>query len=74
MEDEVQWEEVLGYMKEHGGITSMDAYREFNITRLSAIIWILRHKKCYDIESIPMQSKRGKPFAKYVFKKAESNS
>ena len=37
-----QHEMVLNYMKEHDGITSMDAFNYFNITRLSARIFELR--------------------------------
>lgn len=33
---------VLDYMNEHGSITSMDAYRDLGITRLSAVVFDLR--------------------------------
>ena len=37
-----QSEKVLEYMQVNGGITSMDAFRDLGITRLSARIWDLR--------------------------------
>lgn len=45
-----QTEDVLQYMKDNGSISSMDAFREFGATRLSAIIFSLR-KRGYDIET-----------------------
>lgn len=39
-----QNEIVLQYMKDHGRITTYDAFRH-GITRLSARIWELRHKQ-----------------------------
>lgn len=38
-----QWERILEYMQSHSGITSLDAFRLFGETRLSAIIYDLRH-------------------------------
>lgn len=40
---EKQSARVLAYIQKHGAITSMDAFRELGITRLSARIWDLRH-------------------------------
>lgn len=37
-----QNDKVLGYLKTHEGITTMDAIRELGITRLSARIYDLR--------------------------------
>lgn len=34
-------EKVLNYLEHHDGITSMEAFRNLNITRLSAIIFDL---------------------------------
>lgn len=39
-----QEQRVLEYLKTHSGITSLDAFREFGITRLSARIWNLRRE------------------------------
>ena len=43
-----QCEQVLGYIKLHGGISSMMAFKELGITRLSARIHELR-KAGYNI-------------------------
>ena len=41
---------VLEYLRNNKGITSMEAFELFGVTRLSAIIFNLR--KNYDIESV----------------------
>lgn len=45
-----QYDVILEHLKRHGHITSMCAIREYSITRLSAIIFMLR-KDGYNIES-----------------------
>lgn len=64
-----QTEDVLRFMKENGSISSMEAFREFGATRLSAIIFSLR-KRGYVIETEmwTCQNRYGKTvdFAKYV--------
>ena len=42
---------VLQHLIEHGNITSYDAFNLYGATRLSAIIYILRHKDGYSITS-----------------------
>lgn len=37
-----QKKRVLAYMKEHGGITSLEAFNELGVTRLSAVIFNLK--------------------------------
>ena len=44
-------EKVLLYLLEVGHITSWEAIKEFGATRLSAIIWVLRHKRGLNIRS-----------------------
>lgn len=39
-----QKELVLNYMKDHGGITQLEATRELGCTRLGARVWDLSHK------------------------------
>lgn len=46
-----QKEAVLNHLKTKGTITSMEAIQEYGATRLSAIIFELRHKDGYDIET-----------------------
>ena len=63
--------EVLKYMIENEGITSMDAFKLFGATRLSALIFSLR-KQGYNIETIDMEcvDRYGHTvrYAKYVLK------
>ena len=40
---------VLQHLEDYGSITSMDAIKLFGATRLSAIIYNLRHNEGYDI-------------------------
>lgn len=40
---------VLEYMQEFGSITTLDAFRDLGVARLSARIWDLKHEG-YDIE------------------------
>lgn len=49
-------ERVLQYMEDFGSITSMDAFKDLGVTRLSASIFILREKG-YNIKSVPESSK-----------------
>lgn len=39
-----QKQEVLRHIKRYGSITSMEAFEKYGITRLSAIIYILRRE------------------------------
>lgn len=42
---------VLKHLEKYGCISSYDAFNRYGITRLSAIIYILRHKYFMNIES-----------------------
>lgn len=46
---------IINYMKLHGGITSMDAFKDLGETRLSARIFELR-KLGYDISTLEIES------------------
>ena len=46
-----QQQRVLDYMLQHGSITSMEAFRELGVTRLSAVIFVLK-RKGYNIKSV----------------------
>jgi len=59
-----QKEIVLKHLEEHGKITSLEAFQEYLITRLSAIIYRLR-REGYDITSSERTSKRGSYYAEY---------
>ena len=47
---------VLNYIKQHGSITSMEAFEHLGVTRLSAVVYNLKNKG-YDIVSEPEQVK-----------------
>ena len=42
---------ILQHLKEHGSITSYEAFSLYGVTRLSAKIYDLRHKYGYNIAS-----------------------
>lgn len=62
---------VLDWLEEHGSITSMEAFTELGITRLSGRILRLR-RAGHDIETVMVSgtTRYGAPctFAKYVLK------
>lgn len=55
-----QCEIVLKHMREHGSISTIEAFFDHGITRLSARIWDLRHQG-YDISSktVTKRSEKG---------------
>lgn len=72
MQCKSQKEAVLAHLKEHGSITSLQAINLYGATRLSAIIFDLRHKG-YEIrtETLDVKTRFGhasRP-AKYILKR-----
>lgn len=71
-ERESQNADVLRHLQEIGTITSWEAVRQYNITRLSARIWDLRHAG-HDITTVIVYGKnsRGRPthWASYSLRK-----
>lgn len=65
-----QKQEVIRHLNENSSLTSWEAFMEYGITRLSAIIYVLRHDEGWDIEtkSITRKNRYGNPvtFAKYT--------
>lgn len=61
--------DVLAYMQDAGSITSMEAF-PMGVTRLSAIIFELRHKYGYSIETVEVDGKdrygHAVQYARYV--------
>lgn len=53
-----QEQRVLNYIREHGSITSMQAFTDLKITRLSARIFNLRAQG-YNIENVSNTYKNG---------------
>ena len=69
--------EVLKYLEENGSIDSLTAIEKFGATRLSAIIFNLRHKYNMNIvnETIDFVDRYGShsSFAKYILIKDDEN-
>ena len=63
---------IYYHLKQTGSITSMEAIDLYGATRLSAIIWELRHREKMDIESKEMvcTDRYGNTcnYVKYVYK------
>lgn len=68
---------VLQHLEEFGNITSWEAIKEYGATRLSAIIFNLRHKYNMNIvnETIDFVDRYGShsSFAKYILIKDDEN-
>ena len=45
---------IMQHLEEHGSITSFEAIKQYNITRLAAVVHTRRHTRGVDIESIPV--------------------
>lgn len=77
MRDDTQTMDVLKHLKRYGSITSKKAIDRYGATRLSAIIYRLRYKYQYEIETcmITVKNRRGKDtnVAKYVLIGGQEN-
>ena len=62
-----QKEKVINYMRANGSITSMDAFREYRITRLAAVIFELK-KDGFNIKSEDVKFKGGDGKVSYFSK------
>lgn len=59
---------VLNHLKEHGSITSLQAFDLYHATRLSSIILRLR-REGYNITTLMVnEPNSGVSYAKYIFK------
>ena len=67
---------VLDYMEEFGSITSIDAFRDLGITRLSAIVFNLKEEG-HDIDKVIETGKNRfgnrTRYARYSFGKGDDN-
>lgn len=67
---------IYHHLKKHGSITSIEAFEQYGATRLSAIIYELRHRERMDIESKDMTclDRYGNTcnYVKYVYKEKEN--
>jgi hypothetical protein len=66
---------ILNHLQEFGNITSWEAIKEYGCTRLSAVIWNLRHKYNLDItdEWVDFKDRYGQSsqFKKYILNKED---
>lgn len=64
---------ILNHLEEFGNITSWEAIKEYGVTRLSAVIWTLRHKYNLNIkdEWVAFTDRYGQSsqFKKYILDK-----
>ena len=54
---------ILHHLKEHGSITTIEAFTLYGITRLSGRIWELR--KTHNIEGVKETNKNEKTYTRY---------
>lgn len=66
---------ILLHLEEYGNITSWEAIKEYGATRLSAIIFNLRHRYGMNIENewVEFTDRYGTPskFVKYIYIKED---
>lgn len=62
-----QEEKVLKFIREHGSITSLQAFRQLGITRLSAKIFNLRERYEIKDEYIKVRTRDGYTYVKKYF-------
>lgn len=63
-----QKEQVLAHLKKYGSITSWNAITDYRITRLAAVIFLLREDG-HKIFASAEKSSEGKRYAKYILMK-----
>jgi|TARA_R100000353_G_scaffold162352_1_gene122539 hypothetical protein len=61
---------VLEHLIKYGSITTWTAFTKYRATRLSAIIFNLRHRDGYNIESVEQKGKDGY-FVEYILHEAK---
>ena len=67
-----QVEMIKMHLKKYGSITSWEAIKKYNITRLSAVIYILIHKEGWKLKKERFYTRRWfylfrrKKFVKYI--------
>lgn len=60
---DTQVRRTLRFMREHGSITSLEAFDAFGCTRLAAVIHVIRHVWHIDVESemVTVKNRYGEP-------------
>lgn len=60
-----QKEKILKHMREHNGITNMEAFKHYGITRLSGRIYELR-RDGHHIRNVPQETEDGRHYDRFV--------
>lgn len=72
-----QEDRIMLWLTKYGSITSLQAFREFGATRLSAIVYNLR-KKGYDIETKYINSRNrfgdAVTYGRYILRRPSLNN
>ena len=62
-----QNEMLLHHMREHGSITTMEAFSLYGVTRISARVWEMRHAG-HNVDKVMETNDNGKTYARYFLK------
>lgn len=64
-----QVDRVIQYIKQFGSITTIEAFVDLGITRLSARIWEIRHDRGYEVKAEVVKGKNrfGEPVHFYRY-------
>ena len=65
MKKDTKTRKILQHLIDKGSISSMDAFRLYNATRLSAVIYVLKNTHGIDIETVDKVGKDGTRYAEY---------
>lgn len=64
MDKKSQKQKVISYIRKHGSITSVEAFKALGVTRLSAIVFYLKEDG-YTIDSVTEVGNNGTHWSKY---------
>lgn len=64
MNKKSQKQKIMSYIRKHGSITSIEAFKKLGVTRLSAIIYYLKEDG-FKIDSVTEVGKNGTHWSKY---------
>ena len=64
MDKKSQKQKVISYIRKHGSITSVEAFKDLGVTRLSAIIYYLKEDG-FKIDSVTEVGNNGTHWSKY---------
>lgn len=64
MDKKSQKQKVISYIRKHGSITSVEAFKTLGVTRLSAIVFYLKEDG-FEIDSVTEVGNNGTHWSKY---------